>query len=79
MSLIRADGGIGRHVRLRGVCASVRVQVPLRAPNVTLVEPPRVARLTSDQGLPDENFEIPTPSVPVAFKISGPSTPFVGA
>ena len=28
-----ADGGIGRHVRLRGVCASVRVQVPLRAPN----------------------------------------------
>ncbi len=29
---MRADGGIGRHVRLRGVCASVRVQVPLRAP-----------------------------------------------
>jgi len=30
----RADGGIGRHVRLRGVCASVRVQVPLRAPTI---------------------------------------------
>ena len=32
-SRVRADGGIGRHVRLRGVCASVGVQVPLRAPD----------------------------------------------
>lgn len=29
---IGASGGIGRHVRLRGVCASVGVQVPPRAP-----------------------------------------------
>ena len=37
--MICGHGGIGRRVRLRGVWATIRVQVPVTAPRQTEFEP----------------------------------------
>ncbi len=52
----RAGGGIGRHVRLRGVCASVRVQVPPRAPFPTIFN----SKVYKEDGLPKAGADAKT-------------------